>query len=178
MVDLALILLVFVIGVGSLLFHTNATRWAEIADVAPITAFMLAYVGYTLRRFVGLSWMVTLFGIGLFYVLAWQAGEMRCEGVRCLNGSASYIPALAVLLGAGIALLLMRRPVAVSLIAGGIIFAVSLTFRTFDNAWCGAVMSFDGGPLGTHFLWHCLNATLLFVLLRAAVHHGGVYRAR
>ncbi len=28
------------------------------------------------------------------------------------------------------------------------------------------------GPVGTHFIWHMLNAVLLYLLLRAAIHHG------
>jgi hypothetical protein len=39
-------------------------------------------------------------------------------------------------------------------------------FRTIDNAVCDVV------PIGTHFIWHCLNATLLYVLLRAAANIG------
>ena len=172
-VDLVLIVLVFVIGIGSFLFHTYATRWAVVADVLPITVFMLAYVGYTLRRFMGVGWVATLAGVGLFYLLLWQVGEMRCDGVRCLNGSAGYLPGLVMLVVFGIGLLVMRQPAGSSLLAAGVIFAASLMFRTFDKAWCGGLVSYDGGPLGTHFLWHCLNALLLFVLLRAAVLYGG-----
>ncbi len=172
-VDLALVVLVFGIGIGSFLFHTYATRWAVIADVLPITVFMLAYVGYALRRFMGVGWVATLSGVGLFYLLLWQVGEMRCDGVRCLNGSVGYLPGLVMLVIFGVSLMVMRRPAGLSLLAAGGIFAVSLMFRTFDKAWCGVLVSYDSGPLGTHFLWHCLNALLLFVLLRAAVLYGG-----
>ncbi len=172
-VDLVLILLVFVIGTGSFLFHTYATRWAALADVLPITIFMLAYVGYTFRRFMGLPWIISILGVGLFYLVLWQVGEMRCDGVRCLNGSAGYLPAFVVLLLSGLALLIMRHRAALSLISAGLIFALSLTFRTFDKDWCHEIMSLYGGPLGTHFIWHILNALLLFILLRAAVRHGG-----
>src|SRR5262245_30433974 len=44
--EAGLILLVYVIGTGSFLFHTYATRWASIADTAPIGLFMLAYFAY------------------------------------------------------------------------------------------------------------------------------------
>ena len=40
--EAGLILLVYVIGIGNFLFHTYATRWASIADTAPIGLFMLA----------------------------------------------------------------------------------------------------------------------------------------
>lgn len=39
------------------------------------------------------------------------------------------------------------------------VFTASLFFRTVDMAFCSFI------PLGTHFLWHCLNAYLLYRLL-------------
>lgn len=39
---------------------------------------------------------------------------------------------------------------------------MSLTMRSIDNALCGSL------PLGTHWLWHLLNALVLYLLLRAA----------
>jgi len=45
-----------------------------------------------------------------------------------------------------------------------LIFTVSLAVRTIDLAIC------DTFPLGTHFLWHLLNATVLYVLLRTAIN--------
>ena len=42
-------------------------------------------------------------------------------------------------------------------------FVVSLAFRTMDQAVCPAF------PLGTHFIWHLLNAGVLYILLRAAI---------
>jgi hypothetical protein len=44
-----------------------------------------------------------------------------------------------------------------------ILFVISLAFRTMDQAVC------PGFPLGTHFIWHLLNATVLLVLLEAAI---------
>ncbi|NJN40478.1 MAG: hypothetical protein HC807_06085 [Gammaproteobacteria bacterium] len=35
---------------------------------------------------------------------------------------------------------------------------MSLTFRTLDRDLCAAI------PLGTHFLWHLLNAVVLYRL--------------
>jgi len=36
-----------------------------------------------------------------------------------------------------------------------VIFLVSLALRTMDRAWCLSL------PIGTHWLWHCLNAVTL-----------------
>ena len=47
---LALVALLFLIGLGSGLFHTFATRWAVLADVIPIALFILLYMYLALRR--------------------------------------------------------------------------------------------------------------------------------
>ncbi len=170
--ELLLIVLVLVIGTGSFLFHTLANRWASVADVAPITIFMLLYVGYSLKRFAGFGWILTLIGVGLFSYILWQAGQMRCGSTLCLNGSVGYVPALATLLLVGLWLAIARHPAWTSLFGGGLIFAVSLSLRTFDKEWCQATAFGEYGQIGTHIWWHILNALLLFILLRAAILHG------
>lgn len=171
--ELFLILLVFVIGTGSFLFHTLANRWSAIADVAPIGIFMLLYFAYTLKRFAGLGWLSTLIGLGVFSFVLWQAGQMRCGPTLCLNGSIAYLPAFAVLLLMGLWLAVARHPAWASFLAGAIVFAVSLTLRTFDKEWCRSTGFGEYGLVGTHIWWHILNALLLFILLRSAILFGG-----
>jgi hypothetical protein len=48
---------------------------------------------------------------------------------------------------------------------------VSVTFRSIDMAVCGDTL-FEGRKLGTHFVWHLLNALTLFLLLRASFEVG------
>ena len=52
------------------------------------------------------------------------------------------------------------------LLAAAAVFAVSLTLRTLDEPVCASF------PAGTHFLWHLLNATVLFMVTRALVKFG------
>jgi len=185
-----LILLVFVIGAGSFLFHTFATRWAAIADVAPIGIFMLAYLVYALRRYVGANVFWTLVGLAIFIGAMMAAGRLQCwdgqigfnlelpEGARgrCLNGSVSYLPAWAamVLIGGYLtafgANALTRRRTGPLVLAAGVIFTASIAFRSLDLMLCQSV-SIAGQPLGTHFAWHLLNAVTLFLLLVAAIRH-------
>jgi hypothetical protein len=171
--ELMLILVVLVIGIGSFLFHTYATRWAVIADVVPITIFMIVYLAYVLRRFLGLGWIVTLASVAMFMVALREADMMRCAGGPCLNGSVGYLPALAVLLGIGGWLGFKGHPAARWILGAGAIFAVSLVFRTLDRSICPQTALFGGRMIGTHFIWHLCNATLLFLLLSAAIRHGG-----
>ena len=175
-VQLALIGLVGVIGIGSFLFHTLATRWSAIADTAPIGLFMLAYLAFALCAFVGLRWIWTAALLGVFVLALRQAGTIRCGDAACFNGSLGYAPALLALALIGAWLGWRRHPAARALLAGAAVFLVSLTFRTLDRTLCPATAILGGGPLGTHFVWHLANAMLLYMLLRAALRHGGKAR--
>jgi hypothetical protein len=48
---------------------------------------------------------------------------------------------------------------------------VSLALRSVDLAAC------DAFPLGTHFVWHVLNAAVLYVLLRTAIKEAAMENA-
>ncbi len=174
-VDAWLLLLLYAIGTGSFLFHTFATTWAALADTIPIGIFMVSYLGYVLRRFFRLNWLVTGAGLVIFVVALWQSSVVRCDGGPCLNGSVAYTPALVALIVLG-AVLMMRGHIAgTSLVAAGIIFAVSLTFRTLDGPLCATTALPSGYAVGYHFMWHILNAVLLFILCRAAIKYGGTH---
>ncbi len=181
---LALWLLVGVvaaIGVGSFLFHTFATRWALIADVAPITLFMVGYLAYALRAFLGLGWLAIGGILPAFLYAGSLTSSLTCAAAEgagtpgepggvepCLNGSLGYLPALVSLLIIG--LVADRRGMKAGrllLVAGGI-FIVSMLFRTIDRDVCGTT-SLLGHARGTHALWHVLNATMLYLLLKAAI---------
>jgi hypothetical protein len=171
--EAALIFIVAVIGTGSFLFHTYATRWAVLADVIPITIFMLAYLVYACRKFLSWGWLATAVSLGIFIVaLTRFEYSIRCDGGPCLNGSLGYVPALVVLLLFGAMLQAGTHPAGKHIIWAGLIFAVSLLFRTVDREICELTDLFGTGPVGTHFIWHTLNAVLLYLLLRAAIHHG------
>ena len=178
LVHIVLAILVIAIGIGSFLFHTHATRWAAIADVAPIGVFMLLYFGVAMRSLLRLplGWAVAL--TAAFAVCLWAAGRITCgpggvvefagDGGRCLNGSVGYLPALVAMVAIGAVLALKRHPAARSLFLASGIFAVSVTFRSLDQVLCPQT-NIAGYLLGTHFLWHTLNGLMLFVLARALI---------
>ncbi|MEZ5924120.1 MAG: ceramidase domain-containing protein [Hyphomicrobiaceae bacterium] len=158
--------LVLIIGIGSFLFHTFAERWAELADVLPITVFILAFLVLALRTLAGAPWWLTgVLVIGFLGLSQWIGG-IRCGGGSCLNGSVAYLPAFLALGTFAPLTSLKRHPAAKWLWAGLVVFAVSLTFRTIDMPYCPQ-LSMGSRAIGTHFLWHILNGTLLYLLLRA-----------
>jgi hypothetical protein len=178
--EMFLILLVLVIGVGSFLFHTFATRWSGLADIAPIGLFMLAYLAYALRVYLGLGWISVALGAALFIAALQGADSIECQaGVpsvitargHCLNGTIGYMPAFVAMVAIGTILALKRHPAARYLLLAGGTFMISMAFRTVDSAAC-PMTTIGGHALGTHFLWHILNATTLYILLLGAIRTG------
>lgn len=170
--ELMLILMVAVIGVGSFLFHTLATRWASLADTLPITAFMLAYLAYAMLRFVRLTLLSTGVMLAAFVAAMMAAASMRCGGGSCLNGSLGYVPALIALGLTGSVLKWREHLAGPYLLWGALLLAVSLMFRTMDRTICPLTTITASGPVGTHFAWHLLNSLLLYLLLAAAIRFG------
>lgn len=164
-----LIALVGAIGVGSFLFHTVATVWASIADVVPIQLFIVSYLVLALRRLLGLDWTPSLLlGIGFVPAAMLVTPVLRATFADTLHGSEAYLPALVVLLGVGASLAARGEASWRPLLAAAAVLALSLVFRTADEALC------PHWPIGTHFIWHLLNGLLLGILLLAMIRHGRV----
>jgi hypothetical protein len=161
---LALIGAVVAVGLGSFAFHTLATRGAMLLDVIPIGIFIYGYCLLAMRRFLGLSWPASLGLLAAFIALS--LGLATAVPRTVLNGASGYLPALAALLGIGF--MTRERPLGKALLAAAGVFAVSLFLRIVDLPVCGAF------PLGTHFLWHILNAVVLYLVLRGAIGGRGL----
>ena len=67
--------ILFVIGVGSWLFHTHATAWAAAADSLPILVFSLSYIYLANRDFWGLP--VWLSALGALAYIPYSAAVGR-----------------------------------------------------------------------------------------------------
>lgn len=153
--------LVFVIGIGSALFHTFASRWALLLDVIPIAVFILIYTWYAIRRLAGAP--VWVCALGVAGVLGIAMAIPPLTGFR----GGPYIAALTALVVIGGFLKFSRGHAGgpALLLAAGT-FAVSLAFRTVDAPLCAE------NPFGTHFMWHVLNGCVLFIVVRALVLFG------
>jgi hypothetical protein len=163
--------LIAAIGLGSLAFHTFAVVWAALLDVGFIALYIyVALAGFLAHALGWRAWWVLL-GLAAYFLL----GQALTAGVRsalewgwgaparALSGTVAYLPALATLtLTALISLRLDRRASGVLALACAV-FIVSLTARALDGPWCAH------WPQGTHFLWHLLNAVVLYLNSRAQV---------
>jgi hypothetical protein len=163
------------VGIGSFLFHTFANRWSLLADVLPIAIFIYGYFLLAMRRYLRLGLVPSVLATGSFVVFNTVFTRLWLglfPGVT-LNGSVGYIPAILALLAVGIACLWVDAPATgrALLLAVGL-FAASLFFRSVDNAICPDL------PVGTHFLWHGLNALVLWILMRTAIAYSPKDRAK
>ena len=146
--------ILFAIGVGSWLFHTHATPWAAMADTMPILLFTLVYIFLANRDFWG--WPVWGAGLGALAYIPYTAVLTPVFEALPFSTISSFYWPLPVLIFAYAALLRRRAPeLARNLAIGAGILCVSLTARSLDEPLCAAI------PLGTHFLWHILNAVML-----------------
>lgn len=157
----------FCIGVGSFLFHTVAERWAALADTVPILLFIVTFLFAAMLRLFRLRGPVAAGATVGAFALSLVASPVAARiADSSLNGSVSYMPALALLGGSALALGLLRHPAARPVAVAAGVFAVSLTARTVDAGLCPHF------PAGTHFAWHLLNGTMIGILLLTLQRYG------
>lgn len=160
----AMVLVLGAIGAGSYLFHTHANRATGVMDVIAIIAFILLYVFAASRDFLGLApWRA---GLATAAFLPYAAATVPLWSmIPGLGSSAGYAPVPVLILV--YAWLLRRRAPATAqgLAAGAGLLVLSLVFRTLDEPLCAV------WPMGTHFLWHLLNAVMLGWMINVYVRH-------
>ncbi|WP_170598633.1 ceramidase domain-containing protein [Ruegeria arenilitoris] len=149
-----LVAILAVIGIGSFLFHTHAQVWAALADTTPILLFILVYI-FAVNRDIWQLSTPKAAGLTALFIPYAALTIPVFQLLPGLGGSAAYAPVpLLILIYAY--LLRARRPqVARGLALGAVILIASITFRALDAPLCARI------PMGTHFMWHILNATML-----------------
>lgn len=152
----ALPVLIGLIFLGSAAFHTTATRWGAATDSGFIAVFLLYYIVLYTHLFWQVPWRRAWLAAPAFFAYTVVVA-------LTVGGQSMYLAALSVLIGLSVAMRWKGRPHWAWFAAASVVFAVSLTFRTIDRSVCDAI------PAGTHFLWHLLNATTLFIVSRAAI---------
>ncbi len=151
---MALVTVLALIGIGSYLFHTHAQVWAALADVTPILLYILVYIFAVNRDVWGMRTLYALGLTALFFPYAALTVPIF-QLLPGLGGSAVYAPVPLLILVYAF-LLRQREPeTARGLAIGAVILIVSITFRALDEPMCMRL------PMGTHFMWHILNATML-----------------
>ena len=156
--------ILFAIGVGSFLFHTYATAWAGLADVAPIGMFILFYLFLVHRDFVGLKGLRAGLATALFLpYAAVMVPLLNLVPFFRISNFYWTVPILLFLYGAA---LWRRMPqTARGMILGGALLCVSISVRSVDETLCHHL------PIGTHLAWHILNAIMLGWMIEVYLRH-------
>ncbi len=148
--------LMFTIGIGSFLWHTLVTAWAEWADVLPILLFINVFLLSFLYRIaqLRLRGMTTIFLLFHTFNLSLYV----FAPADWLNGSVFYIPTLLSLYLLWFFTWQQHHPAAGRMLIASVIFTFAFTARSLDQVVCASF------PLGTHFIWH--------LLICLTIHHG------
>lgn len=151
--------LLFIIGLGSAAFHSIPNGLTVKLDVIPIEAFIFIYLAVFYIRVIqvpkimALLILVAFIGVTIFFGKTFNPGT--------LNGTIMYVPTYLMII---IMILLMvfvkQNPLYLHLINTTVIWTFSLAFRTMDMQICSY-----SHQIGTHFLWHLLNAIVLYRML-------------
>lgn len=158
-----LAVIVFVTGIGSFLFHTFATGWAAVADVVPIGIFILTYLFGVNRDLVPMRWGWALVATACFLPYAAMLVPLLNQ-IPFMRISNFYwtVPILLLIY----AVILRRKDRVMSgFVIGAMLLSVSITVRSLDEILCEIF------PLGTHFVWHVINAVMLGWMIWVYTRH-------
>ncbi len=160
-----LIVWLFGIGIGSGLWHILATAWAGFLDVLFIALFVVTYFHAANRAFLGLGLWLSLGMIVALLAYIPLATLGLSWLIPALGFSAVYASVALLIALYGILLWRRQGPVAHGLVIGALVLAGSIVVRTIDKPLCMSI------PLGTHFIWHLLNAAMLAWMIEVLMVH-------
>lgn len=158
----ALTVLCFIIGVNSVIFHAFPTPTTELMDTLAIVFFIIIYFWSVLFRigrcnlFQATICFIAFVGFSHIFVHQFP---------RALNDSIGYLSSMIALIVIAVHLHLKARPSSQHFMLAAIVGVCSLFCRAIDKEICSML------PIGSHFLWHTLNATLLFILLKQIIRN-------
>ena len=144
-------------GIESTLWHVFPAPLTDAADIIPLSLYLLIAAYLLLERIVSNRTIVfaALSLLVLFLILI--------EPLHLLQGSLVYLIIAGVfgLLFYGIKQKYKNLPSLWIWIL--LVFGSSILFRTIDSVLC------ESFGIGTHFLWHVLNAIAVYLLIRFLV---------
>lgn len=160
--DIALLIaLLFIITIGSTLWHTLALRWALYTDVIPILIFVNIFFLSCFVRVLNLRVINVILFFSIFQLFSFFIKNQY--PIDTLNGSIFYLPILISLAIITVALYRKNRIVGKYYLMAFVLFALSLSLRTIDISYC------DTFSTGTHFLWHIFIAVMLYTLTMSLI---------
>ncbi len=148
-----LICILALIGVGSFLFHTSATRWAMALDVASVWLFLFVYLFAANRDFLGWHGAGAFVGTVAFIPFA-SALMPLLDAIPFLRISSLYWT-VPLLIGMYAPFAGRKDPrTARGLLWGAGLLCLSITLLSLDEIVCPVL------PFGTHVWWHLLTGVM------------------
>ena len=152
-------LLIFLIGVGSMLFHSIPNRLTGFLDVFFIISFIFYYI-FTLYIKLNIKKYISAIISIAFIVICFVFGIISKNTL--LGSSAFYLPIIFHILFLYLYFLknkkiYMYHNLFLFIL---VLFSFSLLLRSVDLYLCNLFF------IGTHFIWHILNALVLYLLVK------------
>lgn len=151
----------FAIGLGSWLFHTEAAVWAAVLDTVPIVLFILIYLFLVHRYVLDLDLLPSIGLTATFMpfalIVTFLLGQMPFFAISSFYWS---VPILLMIYASQI-----EGEVRRGFWIGAALLALSITWRSLDLRLC------EAWPIGTHFIWHLLNALMLGWMIHVYERH-------
>lgn len=148
-----------VTGIGSMLWHGLPNLLTSFADTLPLFAFVLVSLFFLLDKL--LKKRVLVWQILLIFILVEIPFIFHI--LPSFNGFLSYLIVLIFGVFVFYGLTKKYKTLTSDLTIVIVLFAIALFFRTLDHTVCSVL------SIGTHFIWHILNALVLYLLIRVFV---------
>ena len=151
-------LLVFLIGFGSILFHSIPNKLTGFLDILFIIFFILYYIFYLYKKLNIKTYFSALISI-TFIIFCFIFGSYFTNTL--LGSSSFYLPIIFHLIILYLYFLFNRKIYKHYnlFLYISILFSCSFLLRSFDLYLCKNFL------IGTHFMWHILNAMVLYFLV-------------
>lgn len=150
------------IGIASTVFHTVPNQYTELADITFIVAFINIYFFSAMIRIVKCGWYQTII---CFFAYAGVTHILVAQFPHAMNDSIGYLSSMMALIMIAVYLNMKRRLASRAFLVASLVGVVSLFMRVVDKEVCEVI------PVGTHCLWHVLNATLIYILMRQLIRN-------
>lgn len=145
----------FLVGIGSMIFHSFANLLSQFLDVGPIGIFVLSFLYLWNRQVLQRSNLRMLGDLAILAILT--ALIMTLVPKNAVGGSQGYFSVVIFLGYYGFLYHKYHREKGLIKAAG--LFVIALIFRSLDEALCHIF------PHGLHFLWHLCVGGVGFICL-------------
>jgi hypothetical protein len=156
-----LVVMVAVIGIGSITYHTTARMWAAMfADGLPIAVTAVTFLYLATKHVLRANLLGVLIMAVIFIALN---VAFKAYFGRGPDGYISLVPTLFLLFLISIYMFFAKNPSFANFACASLVAVIALFFRIIDMEVCPYF------PHGTHFLWHSLMALFFFLMVREVI---------